>query len=487
MPLSLAEAASAGINSSASGTGLVISSTCSNCQKQCKPLRCTACKSVSYCSRKCQKQHWRSVHSKSCTREFFHHEKSSGKKKSSRSIERDVTIVNGPNGSNSSNTKPNQQGGTSVQSAVAAAQELNSILSQMPMNTMKEHFDKTMDNVTLELSASASPAKRNQNNHLEKRKKTKEDYQPKQEQRLLSRININDDDGKRYAVKRPVVKQQQQLLLPRPFGKYSVEKLVYTGSFTLTLSLPQSIQPSSKKSKEYYQQNLQIDIENLSTNVNKMSQVLDKNNHVKSIIRIKCKDYGDDRMVELALVLLPDTIVTHENDVLSSMTIYHNSDVNTNKNQQGEKESFLMFRLQYDRNEQRFMESCVDDSLSTTFSLNTPLTDKMALSRIQCRFCHLPLRNAIIENNKKHNNDVGEEKMMIGDTSSKIVEIKSVCRLPNGYWDEITDYLSCYDGVRLFLLLFAFFRIMHLICTAYMCCLLSIAKFNKLLLIWKQN
>ena len=35
-------------------------------------------------------------------------------------------------------------------------------------------------------------------------------------------------------------------------------------------------------------------------------------------------------------------------------------------------------------------------------------------------------------------------------------DIKTVCQLPNGYWDEITDYLTCYEGVSRSIIIYAF-------------------------------
>ena len=63
------------------------------------------------------------------------------------------------------------------------------------------------------------------------------------------------------------------------------------------------------------------------------------------------------------------------------------------------------------------------DSTSNNFS-STITSDAKSMNYLCCRTCH----NPIVENDGKPN-------------------IQSVLPLPSGYWDEITDYLICYDGV----------------------------------------
>lgn len=44
--------------------------SCDNCLQQCKGLRCTGCGRTIYCSRKCQKSHWKLVHKDTCSKEL---------------------------------------------------------------------------------------------------------------------------------------------------------------------------------------------------------------------------------------------------------------------------------------------------------------------------------------------------------------------------------------------------------------------------------
>eukprot|EP00592_Proboscia_alata_P013084 CAMPEP_0194388640 /NCGR_PEP_ID=MMETSP0174-20130528/99651_1 /TAXON_ID=216777 /ORGANISM="Proboscia alata, Strain PI-D3" /LENGTH=145 /DNA_ID=CAMNT_0039180123 /DNA_START=12 /DNA_END=445 /DNA_ORIENTATION=+ len=50
------------------GVELQNTHTCDNCYCECKPLRCTACRLVVYCSRACQRAHWKAGHDRVCRR-----------------------------------------------------------------------------------------------------------------------------------------------------------------------------------------------------------------------------------------------------------------------------------------------------------------------------------------------------------------------------------------------------------------------------------
>ena len=61
-------------------------------------------------------------------------------------------------------------------------------------------------------------------------------------------------------------------------------------------------------------------------------------------------------------------------------------------------------------------------------------TDVSDVNSVRCRSCDHPL---LARPNKavRSNGNEGEEP------------IRRVLPLPTGYWDEITDYLTCYEGV----------------------------------------
>ena len=88
---------------------------------------------------------------------------------------------------------------------------------------------------------------------------------------------------------------------------------------------------------------------------------------------------------------------------------------------------------------------------------NTVLTPCEAFMNLQCRSCgqyllHAPRKiisgknddDDDIGNRRSNGNDNDDTVMNTGDTP---IVIRNVCHLPSGYWDEITDYLTCYDGV----------------------------------------
>jgi hypothetical protein len=88
----------------------------------------------------------------------------------------------------------------------------------------------------------------------------------------------------------------------------------------------------------------------------------------------------------------------------------------------------ISIRMEFNSSDVSFDSAILTDELMGTesiFSSNT--TDAKALNHLCCRSCHNPIV-------KSHN------------TTNQSV-IRSVLPLPSGYWDEITDYLICYDGV----------------------------------------
>jgi hypothetical protein len=65
-------------------------------------------------------------------------------------------------------------------------------------------------------------------------------------------------------------------------------------------------------------------------------------------------------------------------------------------------------------------------------SIFSPITTPVAfINHLSCRNCHSPIINKTNNNNTKNKNNS---------------TIQSVLPLPSGYWDDIEDYLICYDG-----------------------------------------
>jgi hypothetical protein len=97
--------------------------------------------------------------------------------------------------------------------------------------------------------------------------------------------------------------------------------------------------------------------------------------------------------------------------------------------------SSISIRIQVNQTDPSEENTDIIDELlgieSPTFSSTT--SDSTALNNLCCRTCHNPIIRT--------------------DDSSKKPVIHSVLPLPSGYWDEIADYLICYDGVSGFIII----------------------------------
>ncbi len=437
-------------------TEMTTTSCCSNCRQECKPLRCTACKSVSYCSRSCQKSHWKAIHSQSCTREFYTYTNSDRSKKKKKVVKKD-----GSAGGKEEKKEEKEE------KVLAAARELNSILAQMSLEDMKEHYDKSIDQIAFEKMA-------------EKKKDSGADAKKSQssggiEVATRNQVNVNDTTtmkskstvGRKTISSTPNMERTQSQQptqhsqhnttrnnhLPSSSRcEFTVEKLIFTSSYNITVLLPSSILSSLELSKEQHnhiQQYIQINIQNnISSNTTESSTCFPVRSNVQIILLIPnhIKREIKNSMINIASIDLPDTILSSENHALSSLTIYHddddNKDNNQTTNQKDNHNSFMMFRLQYD-NETDTFDNHIDHSKTMQ-----QLTNVNALNNVQCRFCHQYLRipaTTTFTTDSIGGSNKAPERTNTDDITTN--DIRSVCHLPNGYWDEITDYLTCYEGV----------------------------------------
>lgn len=91
------------------------------------------------------------------------------------------------------------------------------------------------------------------------------------------------------------------------------------------------------------------------------------------------------------------------------------------------------------------------DASSSSFSPNVA-TNALDLDYLRCRSCqHRLLRDAATTTTAEINNDTACQNdnpanVTPTPTTATTSMIQSVLPLPSGYWDEISDYLICYDG-----------------------------------------
>ena len=175
------------------------------------------------------------------------------------------------------------------------------------------------------------------------------------------------------------------------------------------------------------------------------------------LVTMKCKTTEKERFIpgsrdDLALIFSP--IENNQGDVMPAEVTYYETKVyNASKDNDRPILSLMLpidtfaetrdpphYTTSLDNNcisiRIQLVQSA-DDSLSivsellgfdvSSFSWKT--SDANALNSLCCRTCH----NAILKNTSGSNQAI----------------IKSVLPLPSGYWDEITDYLICYEGVSL--------------------------------------
>ena len=304
---------------------------------------------------------------------------------------------------------------------IEAFYELNSIVSTMSIGEMKEHYYKTTDQIALE----KTEAKKK--NELKKKKKQKDDDKDK----FNSSVENHKDLVTITPTSSSTIKQKYYNLTSIAICSFTVEKLVFTRSYNVTILLPTNnpLCAKSIKSHEISKNDIQIKIHHLNYNNNGL---------IKSNIKVMIRHHsvGEESSLSstmvVASIFLPDKIVHTENDLLSSCAIYTNYN-----NEKEKKETFLVFRAMYDNDDDRCnIGSYLDEPLVS----NTKLTNIQALNHVQCRFCNLFLRTS---NSSNGSNAMSQD-------------IKTVCQLPNGYWDEITDYLTCYEGVSLSIIIYAF-------------------------------
>jgi hypothetical protein len=90
------------------------------------------------------------------------------------------------------------------------------------------------------------------------------------------------------------------------------------------------------------------------------------------------------------------------------------------------------------------------DTSTSSFSPHA-ITSAFDLNYLRCRSCHHPLLLRDISITEKNDNtssschsDIRHPSDITKNTTTSIIQ--SVLPLPSGYWDDISDYLMCYDG-----------------------------------------
>ena len=208
---------------------------------------------------------------------------------------------------------------------------------------------------------------------------------------------------------------------------YAIEKLIYISTFNVTLLPPNNDEETST----IYKQNIKISLTSSSSIHNGQKT---RRHCIQSIVQIvdtHKSSSGEHEMKVLATFKLPFAILSTQEEMHSSLRV--------------ESKNVISFRLQYHDAGQAQIDSIIPETTNV-------LTPVGALNNLQCRSCeqYLLLNPCMVQGFDGRTRNDGIDKDGMGrdvDKSQPISVIRNVFHLPTGHWDEITDYLTCYDGV----------------------------------------
>lgn len=187
---------------------------------------------------------------------------------------------------------------------------------------------------------------------------------------------------------------------------YTVEKLIYVSSFNVTLT--RSLDGQKDTSQFPEKENLDLTIEH----------AISKG---KGGLRVIARSaQGSESLI--ASIILPEIIVSPEQEILSTLFI---------------EDNIITFRLKYQQ------DGALLDAENEVAELSlktTALTGVEALNNVKCSFCKQSLLQSTIPNGR--NKDKIKEPHV-----EKEKVIKKSLHLPVGFWDEVVDYITCYEGV----------------------------------------
>ena len=415
---------------------------CHYCFKEGETLRCSKCKITRYCSKLCQKRHWK-VHKVSCLGN------TTKAKASDDSSQHYKPIA----------TCKNVNSAKDIKGAAHASFELENMIGKMSMQDMIESYHRANDEVERLKAFQSSlhtqvPDKEFIDNiHVEQNEIMKGEIETNSprtstEKRIFlhETFDNQDDDLKEVNESQSQSHQEHFAKMSQPnslfcdtfcpypidntkaidYGdwNYSVEKLIYVSSFSISI-MPDTTSASETKGQSPAMDPLSIRSEDIKieisdvTNTGQPSTIREYQvQRKKTALQFQLSSTnGEGSSIHvLARMILPFEILGNASELMSSLHF---------------DGTFISLRVQYHDPQKTNMDNIMPDE---TMPMLTPTN---ALTNLQCRSCHYPLLKS--ENPSSNTNNVGGAK--------KNNSIRNVCHLPTGFWDEITDYLTCYDGV----------------------------------------
>ena len=177
---------------------------------------------------------------------------------------------------------------------------------------------------------------------------------------------------------------------------YTVEKLIFVSSFNVTLTRSCCFSNGQESTCPFPEK------EHIHLKVHH-----DKSKKRGRIRVIVQNTQGGESSTLVASIIFPEIILSPEEEVLSTLWI---------------EDNIIMFRLKYYQDGALLYAENEVSELSLKTSV---LTSVKALNNITCRFC--------LQSSPNQQLDV----------------IKKSLHLPVGFWDEVVDYITCYEGVRI--------------------------------------
>lgn len=431
---------------------------CHYCHKVCQPQRCSRCKKVYYCSKSCQKSDWKLSHRRVC---------SSSSSSSSSSL-----LLNGDS-STSTLCKENTTTITDEETHVQrAAEELSHLLGDLSLDQMVEQFHRASDEIRRLQEEEEEGGKERMKEHvgrydLETEKQTRgKNIDSKSDSTRVesigySRFELCDENQREPLVESscrttrnpegeqvtrydtvpvkidPVSVQEEQdpfmgqgpsssNMLEDLYNNYKletweciVEKLTYISTLIVTL-VPSHLgencnNDTRDKIHDLPLQHLKIEMYP-GTHPEEQGSPSNSHSSFKKHTRIILQNTANRTILQH--LNLPFHIISTQEEVQSSLSFEGN---------------VLSMRLMYHDPHQSYLDNIGFESTLTA------LSPVKALNHLKCRSCHqiLVKRPSLQEKNKEEEEGKGP--------------IQSVFPLPVGYWDEITDYLTCFEGVSVLL------------------------------------
>ena len=325
---------------------------CSVCEKECiPPLRCSQCKMVVYCSRQCQKRHWKQIHKSQCK-------------------------------------------------AISAAHELKSYLSNMTMEEAHQQFGKATE-------------KFQQEKQIEKVKTTP----PQKVESLKQKKKIHPTTTKIQTTTKPPIVPTMSIKNPNYIG--IVEVLPNIQCYHVFLK---------KENKNHHSSNNNDDDE--ITTLNQLKLFIDYHHHNNN----NSNNVVSWTHIRLDLLTSNTTTIGYESNCLMKLklpSMITKNDVRISI----EDGNSICLRLPYTTtvvSNHNFFAAGDDVDLPISLQKSPP-TKLMDINYVRCKFCHQYLLYPHHPPNKIP--PIDDHK------------IHKIFPLPTGFWDDILDYLTCYEGV----------------------------------------